>query len=99
MPQAMTPTDPHVPPRPEYQAAPGKEDRHGEMTGAISINMALCMPLVAAWAIFIGPQLFESLGPTLIIAVILAVVMPLACMPLSRRIWARLSHFMDRSDW
>lgn len=80
-----------------YRAAPGEEDRHGEMTGAISINMVLCMPVVAAWSIFIGPWLFERLWPTLVIALVLAIVLPLACLPLSRRIWGRLSEWMDRA--
>ena len=39
--------------QPEYRAGPGTEDRHGEMTGAISVNMVLSMPPVAIWAVFL----------------------------------------------
>jgi len=84
----------------EYRAKPGMEDRHGEMTGAISINMVLTMPLIAVWGIFIGPWLFgEGSRVTLVVAVIAAIALPIACLPLSRYIWARISSFMDRNDF
>jgi hypothetical protein len=94
MPDAPDPSD-----KPTYHAAPGMEDRHGEMTGAISINMVLCMPAVAVWAIFIGPWLFAGTTAIVLSSLALAIVLPLACMPLSRRIWAWISHTMERSKW
>lgn len=72
----------------------GGEDRHGEMTGAISVNMVLCMPPVGAWAVFVGPWLFEALWPTLVGAVAMALVLPVAMLPVSRRIWLWLSRRM-----
>jgi hypothetical protein len=83
----------------DYKAKPGQEDRHGEMTGAISINMVLCMPWVCAWSVFVGPLFFESVWPTAIIALVMAIALPIACMPLSRRIWARISKYMDESQF
>lgn len=80
----------------EYQAQEGREDRHGEMTGAISVNMVLCMPVVGAWAMFIAPMLFASLWWIVLSSVLLAIVLPVACLPLSQRLWARLSAMMDR---
>lgn len=79
-----------------YAAAEGREDRHGEMTGAISFNMVLCMPPVCIWAVFVGPAVFEALWPTLVVAVALAVVLPIALLPLSRRLWVRFSRWSDR---
>lgn len=82
----------------DYRAKPGQEDRHGEMTGAITINMMICMPAVMLWAIVIGPLLGVSSTAHLGVAIALAVLLPIACLPLSRRIWARISDFMDRSQ-
>lgn len=83
----------------QYRASPGMEDRHGEMTGAITINMILCMPIIAVWAIFIGPWLLGDSWLNLAIAIAMAVVMPIAGLPLSRKVWARCSVFMDRNDF
>ena len=80
----------------EYRAQPGREDRHGEMTGAISVNMVLCMPAVGVWAIFLAPALFTALWLVVLSSVLLAIVLPIACLPLSQRIWARVSATMDR---
>ncbi|MCE9591253.1 MAG: hypothetical protein K8S99_12090 [Planctomycetes bacterium] len=83
----------------EYRAKPGMEDRHGEMTGAISINMILCMLPITVWGVFIGPWLLgHGTWTVLIIALAMAIVMPVACLPLSRWIWAHISDFMDRDD-
>jgi hypothetical protein len=79
----------------EYRAKPGQEDRHGEMTGAITFNMIFCTPVVTAWGIFIGPWLLESVWAIATIAVIISLVMPIICMPLSRVIWAHVSEYMD----
>jgi uncharacterized BrkB/YihY/UPF0761 family membrane protein len=83
------------PPPSRYRAKPGQEDRHGEMTGAISFNMMLSMPPVAIWAIFIGPWLFDRLLPTLLIAVAMAGVLPVALRPISQRLWARFSDWSE----
>lgn len=79
----------------EYRARPGQEDRDGEMTGAITFNMALSMPPVAIWAIFIGPWLVANVWLRLAVALAMAIVLPLSFMPLSRRIWAWFSHWGD----
>jgi len=79
----------------EYQAKPGREDRHGEMTGAITINMILSMPPVGIWAIFVGPYFVADVWWRLGIALAMAVVLPLAFMPLSRWLWAHLSLWSD----
>lgn len=78
-----------------YAARPGQVDRHGEMTGAITFNMMLTMPVVAVWAVFIGPAVFDRLWPTLVIAVLLAVVLPIAGFGLSRRLWHRFSRWSE----
>ena len=87
-----------MPPSPHYRAEEGMEDRDGEMTGAISINMVLSMPAVAIWAMFLAPLIFDTLTPILISSLLLAVVLPLACFRLSRRIWSRISAYMDQAD-
>ncbi len=78
---------------PEYRAQPGREDRHGEMTGAISVNLVLvCLPITilsVVGAIYVGPWW------TLAGVVPLAFVLPFACRPLSRWIWAHISEFME----
>ena len=79
----------------EYAAEEGREDRHGEMTGAISVNMVLSMPPVCIWAIFIGPMIFDSLWPTLVIALAMGLVLPLVFRPLSRRLWVRFSNLSE----
>ena len=79
---------------PRYTVTEQQEDRHGEMTGAISVNMILSMLPVGVWSFFIGPQWF-GIRWTVIVAVIMAIVLPIACLPLSRRIWAWLS---DRAE-
>jgi len=42
---------------PQYRIVEGQEDRHGEMTGAITVNMALSMIPVGFWCFFLGPWL------------------------------------------
>jgi hypothetical protein len=81
---------------PKYRAKSGMEDRHGEMTGAISFNLALCALPVTLWAFFLGPWVFTSMWPTLIGALLLALILPFACMPLSRWLWAHFSEYVDR---
>lgn len=81
-----------------YHAEPGQEDRHGEMTGAITIGYMMLMPPIAVWSIFIGPALV-GLTWTLIVAVMLAVVGSFAMRPIMRRIWARVSDYMDHSEF
>jgi len=78
----------------EYRAKPGMEDRHGEMTGAISINMILSMLPVILWC-FLGPLVVESESARLWTAVVMAVGLPILFLPLSRRVWAWVSDFMD----
>lgn len=81
----------------DYAARPGQPDRHGEMTGAISFNMVLTMPAVTAWAIYIGPALFTDLWPTMLGAVLLALILPTAGLALARRLWVRFSRWADRT--
>jgi hypothetical protein len=82
----------------EYRAKPGNEDRHGEMTGAITMRYILVMPPVMVWCIFIGPVLMGT-WPTLATAILISVVLTWLSGPLSRWIWARVSHFMDHSEF
>lgn len=74
----------------------GQEDRHGEMTGAITINMILSMTPVGLWCFFLGPWLF-SFKATLLVGLLMAVVLPVALLPTSRKIWTLLSHWADRA--
>ena len=78
-----------------YQATEGSEDRYGEMTGAISINMFFSMVPVGLWSFFIGPSLC-GFWPTLGIGLVMACVLPLAMFPLSRKIWSYLSAWAER---
>lgn len=78
----------------QYRANEGQEDRHGEMTGAITVNMVLSMMPVGLWCFFVGPWLL-SFWPMLIVGLAMAVVLPIACLPLSRKLWAR---FSDRAE-
>lgn len=82
---------------PEYEAENGKVDRHGEMTGAISVNMLFTMVPVAVWSFFIGPAIFgREVMPILLISLAMALLLPFACLKLSRRVWAHLSRWADR---
>ena len=78
-----------------YQAFDGQEDRHGEMTGAITINMVLSMVPVGLWCFFVGPWLC-SFAVTLGVGVTLALVLPIAMLPLSRKIWVILSDWAEK---
>lgn len=81
----------------EYKAKEGQPDRHGEMTGAISVNMVFTSIPVTAWAIWIGPWVFnDQLAPTLITSLLLAIVIPIIGLKPSRRVWAWLSEKADR---
>ena len=44
-------------PNSTYEVEDGKIDRHGEMTGAITVNMVFTMMPVAIWSFFIGPAI------------------------------------------
>ncbi|MCC6581340.1 MAG: hypothetical protein IT440_12965 [Phycisphaeraceae bacterium] len=81
-------------PKAHQPYSPTGEDRHGEMTGAISINMMLSMLPVTIWAVYVGPWLLPF-GWSLTVALALAVVLPLAMLPLSRRLWGWLSRRME----
>ncbi len=76
---------------PAYTVADGREDRHGEMTGAISVNMALSMLPVGLWCFYVG-HWFGGFRTVVKVGLLLAVVLPIVCQPLSRRVWAWLSH-------
>jgi len=78
----------------DYRAKPGQQDRHGEMTGAISINMILSMLPVVLWC-FLSPIMVENADVRLWVAVAMAIGLPIAFLGLSRRIWARISTYMD----
>lgn len=82
---------------PKYAAEDGQIDRHGEMTGAISVNMVFTMLPVAAWSFFIGPAFFgREVMPILLIALAMGLILPFAFLKLSRRIWAHLSQWVDK---
>jgi hypothetical protein len=73
------------------------EDRHGEMTGAITVNMIFCAPLVTLWAIYIGPWLLDdNITLVVVIGAAMAVVLPLVFYRASRRMWAWFSEWADR---
>jgi len=81
----------------EYQAKDGQIDRHGEMTGAITINMIFTMLPVAAWSFFIGPWLLpDQLGIIVAIAVAMAIGLPFVFFRLSRAIWAWFSDWVQK---
>lgn len=81
----------------EYRAKDGQIDRHGEMTGAISVNMVLTMVPVAVWSFYVGPWVLpDRVLLTVIIAVAMALLLPLIFHRLSRRIWAWFSTLADR---
>jgi hypothetical protein len=73
-------------------------DRHGEMTGAITIRYIIVMPAVMIWCVFIGP-LMMGVWPTLAVGLALSVVLTAISGPLSRRIWTWVSRGMDRSTF
>ncbi len=65
------------------------------MTGAITVNMILSMTPVGVWCFFVGPWL-ASFKTVLIVALLMAVILPIACLPLSRRVWVLLSEWAER---
>jgi len=79
----------------QYPIGEGQEDRHGEMTGAISVNMILSTIPVGLWCFFLGPWL-TNFTVTLSLGLLMGIVLPLALLPLSRRIWTVLSRWADR---
>ncbi|MEX2214599.1 MAG: hypothetical protein WD768_10750 [Phycisphaeraceae bacterium] len=81
----------------EYKAKEGKQDRHGEMTGAITFNMILTMLPVMVWSMFIGPWVLgDQITWIVIIALAMAVVLPFVFLRLSQKLWAWMSARMDR---
>ena len=81
----------------EYRAKEGQMDRHGEMTGAITVNMVLTMLPVAAWSFFIGPWLLpDRTGIHVAIAIAMALLLPLVFFRLSRFIWAWFSELIEK---
>jgi hypothetical protein len=80
-----------------YQAENGVEDRNGEMTGAITFNMIMVVPAVTAWSIFLGPRWF-SVEANVAIGIAMAACLTVAGIPISRRIWAHVSEWMDRQE-
>lgn len=81
----------------KYQAEEGQEDRHGEMTGAITVNTVLLFPVLIAWCVFIGPIIFGHRSWwTVGIGLGLAIAGPILLLRPSRRIWASLSEAFDR---
>lgn len=79
----------------KYRISEGQEDRHGEMTGAISVNMIISSLAVGLWCFFVGPWLC-GFRMVLTIGLILAIALPLLGLPVSRIIWAWLSERADR---
>jgi uncharacterized membrane protein YgaE (UPF0421/DUF939 family) len=81
----------------EYRAKKGQEDRHGEMTGAITVNMVLCMLPLGIFFFFIGP-LFLGTTALVIIGIICSLIMPVIMLKPSQQIWAWLSEWADRFE-
>lgn len=81
----------------QYRAEDGVEDRNGEMTGAITFNMIMVVPIVTAWSIFLGPR-WLSVQANVAVGIAIAVCLTLAGIPVSRRIWAHVSEWMDRQE-
>ncbi len=79
----------------EYRAKPGQEDRDGEMTGAITVNMILVMVPLVFWCVLIGPIWFD-VRTTLLIGIGLGIALSIVGVPISRRLWARFSAWSDR---
>lgn len=82
----------------EYQAKEGQEDRHGEMTGAISVNMVFCAVPVISWCIFIGPMLMDF-WPMLGVALAMSIVLPILLLKPSQWVWAKLSDVADKFEF
>ncbi len=80
-----------------YRAEKGMEDRDGEMTGAITMNMIFCGVTVVGWSIAIGPMV-SDLRTTVGVAVALALVLPVLLLRPSQRLWAWMSERADRFD-
>jgi hypothetical protein len=81
----------------EYRAKDGQPDRHGEMTGAITVNMAFTMIPIVAWSFFIGPWLLEDHVWWITgIAVAMAVVLPFVWLRPSRALWAWFGELLER---
>ena len=81
----------------EYRAQTGQEDRDGEMTGAISLNMGFCAIPVITWCIFIGPLLMPF-WPMLITGIVMACVLPFVFLKPSQKLWAWLSDKAENFD-
>lgn len=81
--------------RRRYRAAPGREDRDGEMTGAIMVNMIMVLPLLTIWCIFIGPALI-GIKATLWSGLVLAIALTIIGLPISQWVWAWFSDYADR---
>lgn len=77
-----------------YRAQPGEEDRHGEMTGAITFNMILVFPILLVYCMFIAPA-FMGMKWTIITGIALGIILSIAGIPISRRIWAWFSEKVD----
>lgn len=81
--------------RHEYRAKPGVEDRHGEMTGAITVNLIIACTLSVIWCVFIAPWLGMSAAGNVASGLVLGVFLTLAGIPVSRHIWGYVSGWMD----
>lgn len=78
-----------------YRAGQDQEDRDGEMTGAITVNMIVSMLPVGIWSFFVGP-LLGSVWLTATVAVVMAILLPIVLLPASRSVWAWMSERADR---
>jgi hypothetical protein len=81
-----------------YRAEKGMEDRDGEMTGAITMNMIFCGVAVVGWSIVVGP-LVTDLRTTVGVAVAMSLTLPVLLLRLSQRVWAWMSERADRFDF
>jgi len=85
--------------RPTYRAAEGMEDRHGEITGAITVNMILTFPPLTIWCLLLAPAVFgNDLRIIIGTGLVLGVVLPILFFRPSRAIWAWISAAFDRWD-
>ncbi|MFG0331058.1 MAG: hypothetical protein ACF8PN_14300 [Phycisphaerales bacterium] len=81
----------------DYRADEGREDRHGEMTGAITFNMILVFPPLVVWCVFIGPD-WIGVRWTVITGLVLSVALTCLGIPVSRWLWSEFSAWVDRYD-
>lgn len=71
------------------------EDRHGEMTGAITFNLVFACTLALIWSMYIGPWLGLSMWGVIISGLVIGVLLTLLGVPVSRYLWGHFSAWSD----